>query len=412
MALRIKLTKAAIARMDLDRDGQWVTDAEVPQLLVRITKTSKTFVARWTSPKDGSRKQETIGSVEEVSVTEARNRARALVAGDRQRSVETLADVYDVWDKHHSSKVSDGHAEEIRRTWRKHIGPELGNKKLARITNRVLQEWYDKKRLEHPLTPKGKMQAQPNSAATVNRWIAYISKFLSIARQNGWMAGNPVEGLERSDANRRLDVFTKQDVRDLSEALIAHRDRFPIGVDLIRFLLLYPCRGIEAREMEWADLDLDAGTWTIPAARYKTKKAKSFPLGRLQVEHLRNIPKRSDRYVFPMVTDITRPVAKSHQRHVWEALRPKPLGIHALRKTIATSMVNNQMPLEMVSLILGHSSTLVTQQAYAHLDPQAARKHLETWTLFEEDFEETPKDYIDDVLEGQKLMAIAAANKE
>lgn len=413
MVTRIKLTKAVVERLDFEKDGQWVTDAEVPQLLVRLSDTSKKYVARWTSPKDGARKQVTVADVGEISVSEVRDRVRKLVAEDRERAVETLADVFEVWEKNYSSKVGVGHAEEIKRTWRKHIAPDLGAMKLSRITNRVLQDWYDKKRGEHPVTPSGKVQEAPYSAAAVKRWVAYISKLLTIARTRGWMVGNPVEGLEMSTPERRLDVFTREDVRDLSATLDANRARFPIGVDLIRFLLLFPCRGIEAREMRWGDLDLAGGTWTIPAARYKTKKDKVFPLGPLQVKHLESIPRRSVVYVFPMVTDPARPVAKSHLRHVWETLRPKPLGIHTLRKTIATMLLNKHVPLEMVSLMLGHSSTLVTQQAYAHLNPQAAREHLEKWgAILQDDMPAEEPDDIDSVLLGQKALAIAAANGE
>ncbi|OOY20471.1 hypothetical protein BMI86_07980 [Thioclava sp. DLFJ5-1] len=413
MARRIKLSKATIERLDFEKDGQWVTDTEVPQLLVRIYPTSKRYVTRWTSAKDGKRKQEVIGDVADMSVATARDRARKLVANDRAREVETLGDVFAEWEERHARKVSVAHAEEIRRTWRKHIEPDLGKMKLGRITHRVLQDWYDKKRREHPVTPSGRPQAKPNSAATVRRWIAYISKLLAIARTQGWMTGNPAEGLEMSTPHRRLDVFTQEDVQELSEALTAHHARFPIGVELIRMLLLFPCRGVEAREMQWGDLDLKVGTWTIPASRYKTHKDKVFPLGPLQVKHLESIPRRSEKYVFPMVTDYARPCAKSHQRHVWETLRPKPLGIHALRKTIATMLLNKQVPLEMVSLMLGHSSTLVTQQAYAHLNPQAARQHLEKWgAILEDDLPEEDDPEMRELLEAQASIARQIANRK
>ena len=52
---RVRLTKNVIAGLDKDRDGDWVTDTEVPQLLVRLTPTAKTYVARWTSKVTGKR---------------------------------------------------------------------------------------------------------------------------------------------------------------------------------------------------------------------------------------------------------------------------------------------------------------------------------------------------------------------
>ncbi|MER3352671.1 MAG: tyrosine-type recombinase/integrase [Hoeflea sp. D1-CHI-28] len=410
MGTRTKLSKTAIERMSLEKDGQWVTDTEVPQLVLRITETSKRYVARWTSKKDDKRKQSVVAKVGEISVEEARDRVRKIVADDANPSAETLGDIFKIWDANYSSKISEAHADEIRRSWRKHIEPDLGNKKLSRLTTRTLQHWYDKKIAEHPVTPSGKVSGKPHSAATVNRWMAYISRLCYVARVNGHMVGNPVEGLEKSAPQRRLKVFTRDDIKELGDSLTAAKDRYPIGVGLIRFLTIFPCRGTEAREMQWDDLDLKAGTWTIPSDRYKTQQDKVFPLGPLQIDHLESLPRWSERYVFPMVTDAKRPVAKSHQRYVWGKLRPKPLGIHALRKTIATLLLNDDVPLEVVSKLLGHSSTLVTQQAYAHLDPKVAGKHLERWSAILEDDEE--RDIDADTLALLKAQSAMSARRE
>lgn len=413
MTKRIKLTKAVLDRLDHDKDGQWVTDTEVPQLVVRLTPTSKAYVARWTSQTgDGKRRQVSIGKTDEFSVSEARDRARKLVSEDRPKSVETLADVFDIWDKTYSTTVSVGHADEIKRTWAKHIADDLGKTKLSRLSNTVLQDWYNKKR------------AEPNSAATVKRWVAYISKFCAIARKRGYMTGNPVEGLEMSAPNRRLDIFTRQDVKDLGDNLTAASNMYPIGVALLRFMMMFPCRGIEARDMRWGDLDLDAGTWTIPADRYKTRADKVFPLGPLQIEHLTSLPRWSDTYVFPRPS-ITgagssrktyegpdAPVTKNHQIYVWKKVRPKPLGAHALRKTIGYLMLNNDVPLEVVSKLMGHSNTLVTQQIYARLEPQKAAAHLGVWSAFLEDDEAKQEpSFVDPVLKAQAALKVTEYNE-
>lgn len=414
MSKRIKLTKAIIDGLHQERDGGQVTDLEVPELKVRLTTTAKTFEARWTSKTAGRVLTRKIARVGEISVSEARARARKLVAEDRPRAVETLSDVFNVWDETYSPTVSAGHADEIRRTWTKHIEPDLGHLKLSALTNNKLQGWYNKKRSEHPLTPSGKQRATPHSAATVKRWIAYVSKLCAIARKMEVMVGNPTETLEMATPKRRLDVFTRDDIKELGENLTAVQNRFPIGSSLIRFLMIFPCRGIEAREMRWSDVDLDAGTWTIPAERYKTDQDKVFPLGPLQVDHLRSLPRWSDVYVFPrpsaigvghtksVESDEALPVTKNHQIYVWKKVRPKPLGAHTLRRTIGHLMLNKNVPLEVVSKLLGHSNTLVTQQIYARLDPQVAAKHLSIWSAFLEDDEEKAEtSYADEILKLQ-----------
>ena len=352
MVSRVKFTKKAIEGLDIAKDGQWVTDTEVPQLVIRLSETSKRYVARWTSQKDGKRKQVAIGSVGAISIDTARDKARQLVAQDGQTTAENLDQIFAIWQANYASKVSAGHAAEFSRSYEKHISPSFGKTKLSRLTPRSVQSWYDNK-------------LKDNSAAT----------------------GNPCEGIEKSSPHRRLDVFTRDDIKEFSDTLATNKDHFPIGVALLRFLMIFPCRGKEAREMRWTDLDLKAGTWTIPAERYKTKRDKVFPLGPLQIEHLSSLPRDPESvFVFPMVTDKTRPCAKSHQRHVWEKLRPKPLGAHALRRTIGTALLNEDVPLEVVSKLLGHSSTAITQAVYAHLEPSTAAKHLDVWSaVLEED---------------------------
>lgn len=112
--------------------------------------------------------------------------------------------------------------------------------------------------------------------------------------------------------------------------------KFPQVVALLRFLMIFPARGIEARGMRHDDLDLDAGTFTIPASRYKTGHDKVFPMGPLQITHLRSLPRWSEVFVFPSPSDPSQQMRKEYQRDVWQKVRPKPLGSHTLRKTIGT----------------------------------------------------------------------------
>jgi integrase len=220
------------------------------------------------------------------------------------------------------------------------------------------------------------------------------------------MIANPLEGIERATPRRRLDVFTLEDIKELGDRLTAVQDKYPTGVALIRFLMITPCRGIEARELRWDDLDLDAGTWTIPADRYKTDEDKVFPLGPVQVAFLDTLPRLSKTYVFPAPKNPEAFVRKEHQRDVWKRVRPKALGAHALRKTIATALINRAVPLEAISKLLGHSSVLVTQKAYAHLSPQTAGKYLDQWHRLFDDVDEDATDDpgLDDILRGQAAL--------
>ena len=407
---RVRLTKNVIAGLDKDRDGDWVTDTEVPQLLVRLTPTAKTYVARWTSKVTGKRLTTSIAPCGSISVDEARDRARKLVTADAAPTVTTLADVYKIWLEQHADDGT-AHVADFKSAWKNHIEPHFGKTKLPRLTNAEIQRWYDAKRKEYPVVGKsGRKRDTPYAAVVVNRWVAYISKLCTIARKGGFMVGNPCEDVEKSTPNRRVTVFVTDDVKALSDNLDAVAERYPIAVGLIRFLMIYPCRGIEARGMRWSDLDLNAGTFTIPAERYKTRESKVFPLGPLQIAHLHSLPRWSDTFVFPAPKNRDAAMRYEYQRDTWKKVRPKPLGAHTLRKTIGTAMMNKGIPLEIVSKLLGHSSTLVTHQVYAHLSADTVAKQLALWSgLTQDDKEEpTPSERADmDVLKFQAAKVMA-----
>jgi len=49
---------------------------------------------------------------------------------------------------------------------------------------------------------------------------------------------------------------------------------------------------------------------------------------------------------------------------------------HALRRTFATDLFNRGVRLEVVSRLLGHASTVITEQAYATLSDERVREEV------------------------------------
>src|SRR5207245_1112111 len=63
----------------------------------------------------------------------------------------------------------------------------------------------------------------------------------------------------------------------------------PHTAALFKLYLLTAQRGGELRAMEWSELDLDAGCWTIPAEKAKNKLAHRVPLSPQAVVILRGL---------------------------------------------------------------------------------------------------------------------------
>ena len=70
----------------------------------------------------------------------------------------------------------------------------------------------------------------------------------------------------------------------------AAKTSYPIG-PYYRLLLLTGARKTEASGATWSEFDLDAGTWTVPEARFKSGVQHRIPLSTDAVELLRSLPR-------------------------------------------------------------------------------------------------------------------------
>jgi integrase len=86
-----------------------------------------------------------------------------------------------------------------------------------------------------------------------------------------------------------------------------------MGAAALRFAILTAARTGEVRGMTWREVDLEAGLWTVPAARMKARRTHRVPLSVAALAVLRSVrpdhPRRTA-YVFPgadgaMLSDMT-----------------------------------------------------------------------------------------------------------
>jgi integrase len=72
---------------------------------------------------------------------------------------------------------------------------------------------------------------------------------------------------------------------------------------VLRFILLTLARREEAAGACWREIDLTAGTWTVPVERTKNAEPHTVPLSRQAISLLRNLgPGAADELVFPTLT--------------------------------------------------------------------------------------------------------------
>lgn len=139
---------------------------------------------------------------------------------------------------------------------------------------------------------------------------------------------------------------------------------FPFG-PVVRLLMLTGQRRTEVAGMAWAEIDLDAARWRIPAERTKNSKAHEIDLSPQAAAVLASIP-RNGPYLFPARGEgFVRGFSATKRRldALAEAVAtedqveaPGPWRIHDLRRTAATGMAGMGFAPHVVERVLNHIS--------------------------------------------------------
>lgn len=106
------------------------------------------------------------------------------------------------------------------------------------------------------------------------RWRGHLDKLLPAPSKVGKRANHPA-----------LDW---REVGDFWAALAGVEG---MGAAALRFAILCASRSEEVRGATWAEIDFDAATWTIPAARMKAEREHRVPLSGPALEILRALPR-------------------------------------------------------------------------------------------------------------------------
>jgi integrase len=231
-----------------------------------------------------------------------------------------------------------------------------------------------------------------------NRTLALIRKIYNVGIERDIVESNPCHLLKRPSPERSRDrVLTDDELRRVWNSL---EGQDPLIRALFRLRILTAQRGGEVRQMKWADVDLDAGWWTIPAEISKNKLAHRVPLnpqakrilselreyqdrrlGQINAgrKKKRQEPKQRTPWVFPSPNDFgpIRWIAKASARIKNDSgieFRP-----HDLRRTAASMMTQSGTPRLVVQRILNHSEKDVTAVYDRYSYDAEKRIALESW---------------------------------
>lgn len=264
------LTNAAAKAAGAQARAYKLHDQGGLHLLVRPTGSkSWQLKYRW----HGREKLLTLGQFPEVNV----NRARILQAeakeqlaagvdpGGKAAARDTLEQLARLWYEANLPGWSTAHAEDVLASLERDIFPELGSATADSIAAPQLL------RAIEAIAGRG-------CRTTAHRVRQRLAEIFAFGRARGLVTGNPAADLGAAmlsppPARPHAALTSIDDCRQLLAACDRDEAR-PETILASRFLALTAVRLAAVRGMVWAEVDLEARTWTVPAARMKLSRAK------------------------------------------------------------------------------------------------------------------------------------------
>ena len=230
---------------------------------------------------NGKRRDFGLGSAKDVSLAEAREGAAALrkqvLAGidpvvEKKREREPIptfaAAARRVHEEHKRGWKNGKHQAQWIATLETYAFPKLGDVTVDAIEGPAVRDVLAEIWLEKPETARRVRQR----IGTVLDW-AYAKGFRATeAPMRSLSKGLPRQP-RKGDRHHAALPYT-----EVPAFLAKLRERESVGRLALEAALLTAARSGEVRGATWGELDLEAATWTIPAARMKAGKPHVVPL--------------------------------------------------------------------------------------------------------------------------------------
>lgn len=379
----------------------------VAGLNLQITPTgARSWILRTTIL--GRRQWLGLGSYPEVSLKEARERARQVKSegwtGGKRAMMAREKTFAQAVEAYLSAKLDEFRNEKHRKQWRSTLDayavPAIGAMPVSQIGVR------DVLRVLEPIWTE--------KTETASRLRGRIENVMAWATVSGFREGdNPARWKGNLDAilpapskvakTRHHAALRVSEAPEWWQAL---SDREGVSAEALRFLALTCARSGEVRGMTWGEIDLEARVWTIPAERMKAGREHRVPLCAAAVAILgrqrrADLPPRpfpeeatdAELLVFPgakggqlsdmSLSKVMRTVAEKHRGRFLDRVSGRPAVPHGLRSTFRDWAAETGVDRDLAEIALAHTVGSAVERAYRRSDMFERRRDLaESWCSF------------------------------
>lgn len=345
----------------------------------------------------GKRRDMGLGSLAAVGLAEARNAAtearklvqrgidpiehrravRAAVALEKAKDV-TFGDAATAYiEAHASSWRNDKHRKQWRSTIDTYAAPVIGRLAVGAIdTGLVLKV----------LEPIWQTKTE-----TAQRLRGRIEAILDWAKTRGYRDGeNPARWkghlanlLAKPSKVRRVQHHPALPYSELPEFMAALRSQAGTAARALEFTILTTARSGEALGARWAEIDLNAGTWSVPAERMKAGREHRVALSKAALAVLRAQQGDDPEFVFPGGR-ARHPLSNMAMVMVLRRMERADLTVHGFRSTFRDWCAEQTAyPGEVAEMALAHVVGDKVEAAYRRGDMFEKRRRLaEDWARY------------------------------
>lgn len=339
----------------------------------------------------GRRRDFGLGSLDIVSLTEARDRALecrkmakngldpSLERKKAQRAIPTFEEAARSYHETVKASWRNGkHADQWLSTLVAHAFPTIGAIRVDHI---------DAPTVQSVLLPI--WLTLPETARRVRQRIGSV---LDFAHGQGWRATetprNAINSLmKRIKQPRRSGGFAAMPYAELPAFMDGLRSDSPtVGRLALQFLILTAARSGEVRGARWEEIDFDKAQWNIPAERMKAGAGHSVPLTPAAVEVLRQVreitPVRKGQPIFPGLKG--KPLSDATLAKVLRVAGGDACTVHGMRSAFRDWIAEQtSFPGDWAEAALAHTLPNKVEAAYKRTKfLEQRRKLMAAWEEF------------------------------
>lgn len=292
----------------------------------------------------------------------------------KQRQIELdsiFSTVAANWFKMKSKNVTEDYAKDIWRSIDKDVFPAIGAIPVQEIKARTIVEALE------PIKARGALE-------TVRRLVQRVNEIMIYAVNTGLIDANPASGVSMAfekPKKQKMPTLRPEELPKLLRSLVSSNLSVPTRC-LIKWQLLTLVRPSEASGTRWAEIDLDAKLWTIPAERMKAKREHIVPLSTqaLNVLEVMKPISAQREHVFPSRNAPKKPMNSQTANAALKRIGYSgKLVAHELRSIASTAMNEANFNPDVIETSLALIEKNSVRKAYNRATYLSQRKELMEW---------------------------------